>query len=249
MPLSEDFLEVRQAGYVAFARAPFVDWVREAFDAGMPLHEAAALAPGAQPMRGGRGTVYLFDLRAGRAVVRRYQRGGGMRFLGDRYLRLGTPRPVQETIASEAAIRRGIRTARVMAGSVYPSGAFYRADLVTEFVPSTTTLAALLSGKDASADERIDALRGAGRLIVRMAGAGVRHADLNAGNILLQRTDRGYDPVVLDLDRMFVGEAPLDSSGMLARLERSLKKRERQTGTALSPEEWKVLRASAGQSE
>lgn len=246
--LPDDFVEVRSDRRVVFMRPAIAGWVRRASAAGLTLHEAAARAPGAIPIRGGRGTVYLFEADGVRAVVRRYQRGGGMRFLGDRYLRIGSSRPYQETVASEAATDRGIRTARVLAGSVYRAGVFYRADLITEYVPSTTTLAALLAEGGISPEDREAALHGAGILIARMAAVGVRHADLNAGNILLQRSDQGYDPIVLDLDRMFVGAAgvAVDPNGMLARLERSLKKLEVRTGMMLLIEEWQVLKASAG---
>ena len=52
----------------------------------------------------------------------------------------GTPRPVHETRVSEEARRRGVPTPRVVAAMTYPQGPYYRADLVTEFVPASTDL-------------------------------------------------------------------------------------------------------------
>lgn len=233
---------------VAFARPRIADWVRDAFAAGLTLHEAASRDPEALPMKGGRGTVYIVDAGGTRCAVRRYQRGGGMRFLGDRYLRLGSTRPQQEAVASEEAERRGVRTARVLAWAVYPAGAFYRADLVTEFVPATVTLAALLLEQQASTADRAAGLRSAGSLIASLATAGLQHADLNANNILLQRSPEGFEPIALDLDRMVVGtrDTALDPAKMLARLVRSLRKMDHQNAMKLSAAEWGLLKSSTG---
>src|SRR5690606_30819678 len=95
----------------------------------------------------GRGVGCGIEAPGGRWVVRRYRRGGLVaRWLGDRYLRVGLPRPIRELIASAAARRRGVATPRVIAAAVYPAGIFYRADVITEYIPDSIDLAEALFG-------------------------------------------------------------------------------------------------------
>jgi 3-deoxy-D-manno-octulosonic acid kinase len=225
-------------GAVAFAAPEVEAWVRAALERGEPLHEVAARQ--ADRVLHGRGPVPVVATPRGRWVVRRYRRGGRVvaPLLGDRYLRLGLPRPLREARASGEARRRGIRTARVVGGAVYPAGAFYRADLVTEFVPDAVDLARLLFERDDTPEARLDALAAVGRLIARAAAAGVEHADLNAKNVLVESLPGGAAPLFLDLDRCRVHPPGVrgDAERMLARLERSLRKHERRTGrTVLAP--------------
>ncbi|MFO7892675.1 MAG: lipopolysaccharide kinase InaA family protein, partial [Longimicrobiales bacterium] len=80
-----------------------------------------------------------------RWVVRHYHRGGAIApILGDRYLRLGAPRPVREYGTGRALERRGLPTPAHIAAAVYPSGIWYRGDLVTRWVPGSRDLAAVL---------------------------------------------------------------------------------------------------------
>jgi 3-deoxy-D-manno-octulosonic acid kinase len=170
--------------------------------------------------------------------------------LGERFLRRGPPRPLREALASEAARARGIPTPRVLAGIVYPAGLFYRADLVTRFVPDSRDLAAILFGEGrADAEEaaepplRADALRAAGELVVWLASAGIRHPDLNAKNFLVTPGEGGRPAVeVLDLDRATVAASgSVDPGRMGARLERSLRKFERRRDRFLGEVEWRAL--------
>ena len=198
----------------------------------------------------GRGSVHAIPAAGGRWVVRAYRRGGAVAgpLLGDRYLGRGSGRPVAETLASEEARRRGVPTPRVVAGAVYPAGPlFYRADLVTEFVEGGRELARVLFGAPAGADERGRALAQAGRLLARLAEAGVEHPDLNARNVLLTPGSQ-EGALVLDLDRSRVGPegVPLSPARMLARLERSLEKLGERAGRALSSEELDLLRLASG---
>lgn len=250
MTYPDDFQEVRSSIGAAFARPEVLGWVRAALARGLTLNDSAAMDPNHHPMRG-RGTVYRIEADGVPCVVRRYLRGGGMRFLGDRYLRgTGEPRPVRETTASEEATARGIRTPRVLAWAVYPAGAFYRADLVTRYIPESATLARLLFEAPPTRDGNREAiLTAAGGLVADLARAGVLHTDLNARNILLQRADDGgYQPAALDLDRMVVNRpgTPADGGAMLARLERSIRKLAPAGRDALGLAEWNALRSAAG---
>lgn len=236
----------------AFAAPDAVEWTKEALDSGRTLHEVAMARTsdpddpdGGMRLRG-RGPVPVVDGPGGRWAVRHYHRGGAVApLLGDRYLRGGTPRPAVEARWSREAIRRGIPTPRVVAGAVYPAGVFYRADLVTEYVPDSRDLAAVLFGEGQTGPEGgpaigpEEALDLAGRLLVHAAERGLYHPDLNARNILLARSEGALQPWLVDLDRCRVQVAGPDlvTQTMLKRLERSVLKIARAGGRAV-PKAW-----------
>jgi len=244
-------------GRVRAAGAEAIVWdgasavVAAALDQEGALSGWAARQPGARSLRG-RGIVHVLpapvagpDAREAWAV-RHYRRGGvAGPWLGDRYLSLGARRPEIELRASAAARSRGIATPAVVAAAWYPSGLFYRADLVTEMVPDATTLAHdLFESARPSQSARSAALRAAGRLVARLAECGIRHPDLNAMNLLTDRHPSTPTLWVLDLDRAGIAEGPDERAGrpMLSRLERSLAKLGRAYGSPLPEREWSALR-------
>jgi len=245
----DGFREVRSVGASGFARPEAVAWITSALTRWGSLARAGAHADDTLELRG-RGAVHAVPApHGGRWVIRRYHRGGWIAsLLGERYLRQGTPRPVLETRASQAARGRGVPTPRIVAGVVYPAGLFYRADLVSEYVPDSLDLAELLFGSDDGDPDATDTalraacLEGAGRLAVRLAAAGVRHRDLNAKNVLVQLGDGAPRMLALDLDRATVHRrGSVDAGNMGARLERSLRKFERRTDRFLREQEWQAL--------
>jgi len=135
-----------------------------------------------------------------------------------------------------------------MAGAVYPSGAFYRADLVTEFVPGASDLARTLFEEDHPEAERAEVLSCIGVLVARTAAAGILHRDLNAKNLLIDWSTGGPAPLLVDLDRCEVKppDRTVDPRGMLERLERSLRKHEERSSRGLGRAEWATLHRSAG---
>lgn len=193
-------------------------------------------------------------------VVRHYVRGGSVAapLLGDRYLRLGTPRPFAELRASERARARGVRTPRVLAAASYPAGLFRRGDLVTEWLPEAVDLAAAvfggeggvggLGGEGGSDRDVSRMLETAGALVRELTMAGVEHVDLNARNVLLRQRDGGLEGWVLDLDRARLHPEAVVSAGarMLARLERSLAKVAAAAGTSFPQALRAALRRGAG---
>jgi 3-deoxy-D-manno-octulosonic acid kinase len=210
------------------------------------LRQHAAGTTDVRPMEG-RGPVYLVRDGSSEWVVRPYRRGGSVAapLLADRYLRGGVPRPVAEAYVSQEARRRAIPTPAVVAGAIYPAGVFYRADVVTEYVPDSRDLAAMLFQPPlADAHERGRALREAGQLIGRMARAGVEHPDMNAKNILMAGEKWAFTGVLLDLDRCRVdqGLEPLSPYPMLLRLERSLRRLGARTNQPLTDRDWQMLR-------
>lgn len=241
MKRTSDFVELSRPGVRVLVRPEARRWSEHALDAHGSLHRAAARGPDRRRMEG-RGPVYAIPARptggdeaAGasedRWAVRHYRRGGAVaRLLGDRYLRVGTPRPFRELRASEAVRGRGLPTPRVVAAATYTSGIFYRGDLVTTYIPRAIELATVLfdakrRGVSGTVDRR-EALAETGKLIRKMALAGVLHPDLNARNVLLEWSGGAPEAHLVDLDRCRVEEGPLANAAeaMHARLVRSIKK-------------------------
>ena len=244
MRLPPELQAVRgKAGTRAFTTQEAEAWVLSALGDGEQLYEAASRQ--ADAMLQGRGPVPVLTTPQGRWVVRHYHRGGMVAgpLLGDRYFRVGLPRPVREAHASRELRQRGVPTPRVVAGAVYPGGVFYRADLVTEFVADAVDLTYLLFEEELSGPERADVMKGVGRLLACTATAGVEHLDLNAKNVLVAQRSRGIHPLLLDLDRCRVlsSGTRVDPRAMLKRLYRSLRKYETVSGRLLGPGEWSVL--------
>lgn len=258
MTAPEGFRELVREGVRVLARPEAAAWVEDALEGHETLHRAAARHPDAL-RREGRGTVYAIpavrdeleaalDRPAGRWAVRHYRRGGAVaRILGDRYLRVGTPRPIRELRASEAVRARRVPTPRVVAAAVYDAGLFYRGDLVTAFIPDAVELAGVLFDPErrgvSGTLERRDALKEAGILIRRMSRAGVRHRDLNARNVLLEWSGHAPDAHVLDLDRcrLVEGPDPEGAGAMRDRLVRSIRKLEKESKLEVPAGDLKVL--------
>ncbi|MEN8376482.1 MAG: lipopolysaccharide kinase InaA family protein [Gemmatimonadota bacterium] len=215
------------------------EWVAGLLATGT-VHGFAADAPDRAPL-GGRGEAWRIRApapsRAQAWVVRHYVRGGAVAgpVLGDRYLRLGVPRPLAELRASERARARGVRTPRVLVAAWYARGPFARGDLVSEWIDGAFDLAALLFGgtegsptamPEIPPPDRDQALAAAGGLVRSLTMAGVEHVDLNATNIALRPTSAGLEAWALDLDRALIHPEPVVSAGvrMRDRLERSLAK-------------------------
>lgn len=231
-------------------------WMEEVLGSGGTLHGWAAEHPERSELAG-RGRVYSVPAPVpgpdgrDRWVVRHYYRGGAVaRFLTDRYLAVGRPRPLREADATHAARERGIPTPAAVAGAVYPAGAFYRADFVSEEIPGASDLADVLFGSAAPHEvEREAALTAAGRLVRRLEQVGVLHQDLNAKNIVLHPDEGGPRAHLVDLDRCCARTAgvPAPAFPMRRRLERSLRKFQIRTGRGLGASEWAALRRGFGE--
>ena len=238
------------------------------------LSDAAAASPGARALRG-RGRVHVVPAPSGpwpadtRWVVRHYRRGGAVaRLMGDRYLWSPSPRPVREYRAIGAVEALGIPTPAAVGAATYPAGPFYRGDLVTEWVPGSRDLAAVLFGAAqldgtwasggpggepvpvAGEAEGAAALEAAGALVRCLHDRGVEHADLNLKNILIAPGDPAADPRgagaagrrawIIDLDRARVRGrvSPAGRRRMLDRFDRSLRKWEARRGVR-APAAWR----------
>ncbi|MGH7536350.1 MAG: lipopolysaccharide kinase InaA family protein, partial [Gemmatimonadales bacterium] len=206
--------------------------VRAKRSAGLPGAWSAGVGsagPGRDDRRGpqGRGPVVMLDIGGRDAVLKRHARGG----LFGRLCRVLSPdapaiylghgrlaRLAELTHRFEA---RGGRTPRFLGWiEVRRRGPFRSHYSATERVPGAEPLPVALSGEPA---RRREALAHLASHLAAWHQAGLRHPDLNSGNIL---RSRGPDSSiwVIDLDRSRLGRnvGAAARARMLARLFRSL---------------------------
>lgn len=176
-----------------------------------------------QEMAGGRGPAWSFSHRGLRYVLRRYRRGGLLgSLLKDRYPRmpLDRTRPAREWRALRQLRSLGLPVPPPAAWRIVPTaGVLYRADLVTGMIADSRSLLATLAERPLDEGE----WRRVGATLARFFRAGLRHPDLNAGNVLL---DGGGGVHLVDFDRARL-RPPLERAAwdaMVGRLARSLRK-------------------------
>lgn len=169
---------------------------------------------------GGRGTVAYLHRAERSWVLRHYRRGGLVAgLLGDRYLWTGAERT--RAFVEWRLLRRlhdwDLPVPRAIAARYVRTGCAYRADLLTEELPTRLTLAQALAQGPLELGRWTDV----GRCIAALHDRGVRHADLNAHNLLL---GDGRAVYVLDFDRGRIVPRGRWEQDVIARLERSLRK-------------------------
>jgi 3-deoxy-D-manno-octulosonic acid kinase len=157
--------------------------------------------------------------RAGATVLRHYRRGGlAARLAADRYLWRGAEatRCFRELRLLAEIEALGLPAARPVAARYARAGLSYRADLLTLAIPGARPLAACLG------EALPEALwRRIGTTLRAFHDAGIRHADLNARNVLL---DAGGGVHLIDFDRGARVAPGAWRARNLARLEHSLRK-------------------------
>src|SRR5690606_1208472 len=113
--------------------------------------------------------------------LRHYRRGGLIaKLFDDQYLWLGASRTRSFTewrLLAEL-YKRELPVPAPVAARYVRSGLVYRADLITEELPPSKTLANLMAELDPQAWQAV------GKTVARFHAQGVYHADLNAHNIL-----------------------------------------------------------------
>ena len=174
---------------------------------------------GGEPLRGGRGGTRRIATGLGSVVYRECRRGGAVRWLGSLYLGF-RPRPFREYWTMLTARRLGLPVPEPIAGIVTPvvPGAYRGAILTLEVEGAVPLWEHLRAGAD---DDPIGRLAAALR---RIHDAGLRHPDLNLGNVLV--TAAG-EIVFVDLDRASIrpgGLGDRDRARALGRIRRSARK-------------------------
>ncbi len=168
----------------------------------------------------GRGLTHLFRHAGEEYVLRHYRRGGMIAtLLGDRYLWTGLYRTRAwrewHLLAHLAGL--SLPVPRPLAARVVRTGAWYRADLITQRIADAYSLAQTLERGALDAAQWM----AIGSCIRALHDARVSHADLNAHNILI-----GGDGAVhlIDFDRGAVRGGWGWRRRNLERLQRSLRK-------------------------
>lgn len=190
----------------------------------------------------GRGAAWFINEGHG-WVLRHYRRGGLIgRVIADEYFWTGLERT---RAFREWRLLRDLRAMelpvpRPVAARVRLDGPVYRADLITERIANTQTLATLLTQRALPAAQ----LHALGAMLSRFAAAGFAHADLNANNVLCRADDAGsgMEFFLIDFDRGRLNAIkPLRERG-LKRLKQSLDKLGRgNPDFHFSPGDWQQL--------
>lgn len=168
----------------------------------------------------GRGTVHFIKNGGQGLVLRHYHRGGLVaKVLRDQYLWRGefATRSFREWQLLYHLRRAGLPVPTPVAARYRRNGLTYTADIITERLEESITLAALLKRRGIPILGWITI----GRCIRMFHDLGVCHADLNAHNILLVGDDLVY---LLDFDRGRLRKPGLWCDNNLVRLRRSLEK-------------------------
>lgn len=192
--------------------------------------------------RGRGGVVFIRDGER-QWVLRHYRRGGLVaKLIDDSYLWTGieNTRAFREWRLLHDLHARDFPVPAPVAARVTRSGFFYRADLITEALPASRTLADCITGAKLPEETwgRV------GETIGKFLRAGVMHADLNAHNILLGESGRVF---LLDFDRGEIRPRGAWEQAILGRLKRSLLKiKSQRVGVTFEERDWQALTAGLG---
>jgi 3-deoxy-D-manno-octulosonic acid kinase len=230
------------------ARDDVIDFVRQGIEEAGTLYRYAAAQPHAEPIRG-RDTLFAIPGPAGRRwIVRRLTHGGLLApVTGDRFLKIGTPRPFNELHLAGELGELGIPTPKVAAALVYPSGLLYRGEVAREEIAEAQDLAACLFGATRlDGARRLEVMAEAGRLVAALHHAGVAHPDLNLRNVLISWGAGPARAYILDLEKCRrVGQVSTATrQRMIARLRRSAQRFEERTGQRLGDDAWERFSAA-----
>ena len=168
----------------------------------------------------GRGTTHFIRTESRAYVLRHYRRGGLLgRVVRDQYLwrSENDTRAFAEWQLLYHLHRAGLPVPAPVAARYRRQGPLYTADLITERLLDSETLASRLRTRGIPILGWITI----GRCIRAFHNLGVCHADLNAHNILLVADDAVY---LLDFDRGRLMKPGLWCDSNLVRLRRSLEK-------------------------
>lgn len=167
---------------------------------------------------GGRGQALAVKSPVGEAVLRTYLRGGMVRHLStSSYVFTGAnrTRPFAEWRVTRTLFDAGLPVPEPLAAAFERHGAVYGGALLTRRIPDADPL------PKAAGRMTSDDWRNLGRMLGKVALAGLRHPDLNANNILI---DADGDFWLLDFDRAWIAENAFDPGPMIGRLQRSMRK-------------------------
>lgn len=173
-------------------------------------------------------------------VLRHYYRGGLIgRVNKDLFLR----QPVEKSRAmAEFSLllwmyEQDLPVPRPVAARFSPVGIFYRADILTQTIPASETLADRLL--HAPLDE--NTWHSVGEAVAKIHNAGVLHSDLNCRNILIDQTSKIW---IIDFDKCERRDDGAWRDDNLARLRRSfVKEKTKQASLHWEDADWEYFMA------
>lgn len=194
--------------------------------------------PGFSLVDGGRGGSVKINIGNQTAILRQYKRGGLITHISkDCYIWLGKTRsrPWREWHLLQQASDAGLPVATPLGACVWRSGLLYRAAIMTAYLEGTETLAERLVHSTLDSEVWFQL----GSLLKKMQTLGFRHADLNANNLLIDEESKIY---IIDFDKGRMMKK-LDNWqwAALYRLQRSLKKIDRQQALQYGDQDWQAL--------
>ncbi len=219
--LTPHYVEVRSPAAIWIARRECA----EAIERGEAdfLFEGRPRAP--VEAGSGRGAIARFSLAGKAAVGKRALHGGLLGpLLGGLYL--GSRRAMDQVLVSARLRSAGVATPEILAaGTEHVLGPFRAQAIVSRELPGARNLLELAGDAPARRMRREILVECAG-LVRRMHEAGFLHADLNVGNLVLERGGGGPLLNVVDLDRGRFRSvvSPRQRLRNLARLLRSYEK-------------------------
>ncbi len=191
-----------------------------------------------ESLEDGRGGTLKIQLDAHEIVLRQYRRGGMVRMVSaDRYLWFGLKhsRPWREITVLQQARDLGLPVPEPVAACVCQSGLAYRGSIMTRFIAGTRSLSSLLGEQELDAElwSRL------GSLLRQFHEAKIKHADLNASNILIDGSDQFY---LVDFDKAQIKSGIGDWQWKpLYRLQQSLQKWQKTKRLIYREENWQSL--------
>jgi tRNA A-37 threonylcarbamoyl transferase component Bud32 len=129
-------------------------------------------------------------------VVRTLMHGGLFRHITGKNF-ISPARTIRELKVSAYLASKSIPTPEILAVRLLKKGHFYNIEVVSRLVSESTDLLTYL---EAPRDDSMEVLENAGRLIRRIHGFGVYHADLHIKNLLLDGSKTLW---LLDLDKAY----------------------------------------------
>jgi 3-deoxy-D-manno-octulosonic acid kinase len=175
----------------------------DAWADGLPVEGAAGVSVASRA--GGRGRVLRAALPGGAALVRTYRRGGALAgLLPDRFVLAGRARREVEALAR----LRGAGIAPDVLGLEARGPWLKRLRIAVREVPGALDLVRWI-GADARRADDVVVARAMGAAVARMHAAGVAHADLHVGNVLVDPAAPTRVTLVdFDAARLFAGPVP-----------------------------------------
>lgn len=168
----------------------------------------------------GRGSAWFVDIDNRQWVLRHYKRGGLIsKLIKDTYWSpvLNKTRAWYEWKLLKTLHENNLPVPRPVAAASTSFLGFYKADIIIEKIPDTQTLASILTEK--SLTNTI--WKNIGDTIKRFHDLSIYHADLNANNILLNKSNKIF---IIDFDRGKIRRNGSWKETNLKRLQRSLNK-------------------------